>query len=585
MKKIILLLAFSLCIFVPCPTRAEVTVALTLDRQEGTPSDSIRMVVQVSGARSCDTPPVIEGLDLFQVSQGGSSSRVEIINGKFSSGVDYTYFIQASKPGTFQIGPAKVKVNGKLFQSNTRTLTILKTASPASPARGPIFLTASLSSEKVFVEEQVLYTLKLYLSAQVSDISLQLPERDRLVFKQLEKPREYQGVYEGSEYRVIEVRYALMALQEGDYGIQPARMDMTAYESRGKSRKGFFNDPFFADPFFRAGRPVSISSKPLELKVMPLPLKGKPDGFSGLVGSFRIEAELAPSKIRVGESATLTVRVSGRGNINRIPDLKMPGLDHMKVYADEPVFEAHPDHKGLAGSKTMKWAIVPEQEGDFEIPPLSFSFFDPGKGQYSVLQSPKKSLVVLPGKGKMIMVEAGPDRQKGANGSVKRGVKEIGHDILPLHTSVRDMETRSWVRPRGPLLWLILLLPFFLYLSTFLGLRLKKRSVRTLPAQRAKKAAKKLIKECREKGVDADHLTLCIRDYFNDRFGLALAALTPDDAAGILTSRGVSSDLSRKLRTLLIGLENTIYTGKGQGVGRMGEEIPRLVREIEREIL
>ena len=341
---------------------------------------------------------------------------------------------------------------------------------------------------------------------------------------------------------------------------------------------------FFDDPFFRSGRPVTISSQPLELKVIPLPRKGKPEGFSGLVGSFKIEASLTPSKIGEGESATLTVHISGKGNVNRIPDLKLPGLDHIKVYADEPVFEARPDLKGLAGFKTMKWALVPEQQGDYEIPPLSLSFFDPDTHEYSIIQTPKKPLIVLPGKEKMIMVEAGPGRQNGGSRSSKQGVEEIGHDILPLHTSVRSLQARSTIIYGGSFVWLTLLLPFLLYVSTFLGLRLKRRSVRALPAHRAKRAAKNLIRQCRQERDDADSLTLCIRDYFNDRFGLLLASMTPDDAADILISKGVSPGTAQKLRAILIELENTVYTGQTQDVGRMNNEIPRLIKEIEREI-
>ena len=578
MKKTILLLAFCIYILIPCQARAGVSVALSLDRQEATLSDSIRVAIKVSGTRSCDSSPVIKGLDSFQVSQGGSSSRVEIINSNFSSSVEYTYYIQPSKPGTFQLGPAEVKVNGKVFKSNISTLSVLKAASPGSPAKGPIFLETTLSSKKAYVEEQVLYILKLYLKANVSDISLQLPELDHLVFKQLAKPREYQGVYNGSTYRIIEVPYGLMSLKAGNYGIEPSRMSMTAYDQR-KSRRGFFEDPFF-----RTGRPVTIASQALELKVIPLPDRGKPEGFSGLVGNFQIKATLTPSKIRGGESATLTVSINGKGNVNRIPDLKLPALDRIKVYADEPVFEARPDPKGLSGFKTMKWAIVPEQQGDYEIPPLSLSFFDPDTHKYRIIQTPKQPLIVLPGKEKMIMVEAGPGKQNGGVRSSKQGVEEIGHDILPLHTSVRNLQARPAIMSRGLFLWLSLLLPFMLYVSTFLGLRLKRRSVRALPAHRAKRAAKNLIRQCRQERHDADSLSLCIRGYFNDRFSLALASLTPDDAADILISKGAGPGTVQKLRGILMELEDSIYTGQSRKAGRMNHEIPRLIKEIEREI-
>ena len=105
-----------------------------------------------------------------------------------------------------------------------------------------------------------------------------------------------------------------------------------------------------------------------------------------------------------------------------------------------------------------------------------------------------------------------------------------------------------------------------------------------MPAHRAKRAAKNLIRQCRQGREDADSLSRSIRDYFNDRFGLTLASLTPEDAADILASKGVDSGTVQKLRTILIELENNIYTGQTRGVGRMSSEIPGLIREIEGEI-
>ncbi len=586
MKRLVLLLAFSMAMLAPLTVHADVSVSLTLDRPEATPGDTIQMDIHVSGARQCDAPPVIEGLDTFRVAPGGSSSRVEIINGSIRSGIDYTYTISTSKSGTFQVGPARIQVDGQTFQSNTASLTLVKAAPQASPAKGPLFLTAALSAKKAYVEEQVLYTLKLYLRTRVSNISLQLPEQDHLTFQQLDKPREYQGVLDGQTCQVVEVTYAVMALKDGGYRIEPAQMEMTVYESGQRSRRGFFADPFFSDPFFRGGRPVTVSSEPLELKVVPLPAKGKPEGFSGLVGDFTIASELAPPKIRTGESATLTVRVSGKGNVQRIPDLKMPSLDSMKIYADQAVFTPGHDLKGLAGSKIMKWAIVPELPGDYKIPPLSVSFFDPKAGEYRIIRSPEHPLAVIPGKGKMIMVEAEEKKDNGTYKPEKQAIREVGHDILPIHTSLRDLGTRSWALNGGLFLWTALLLPACGYVSTFVGLRLKRRSIQTLPAQRARRAARHLIRRCRQYGDhDATRLGTAVREYVNGRFGLSLASLTPEDAVGILTSRGVRPETAGKLGDALRKMEDAIYAGKGRGPVKMGDAIPAIVREIEREIL
>ncbi|OQY47577.1 MAG: hypothetical protein B6240_05780 [Desulfobacteraceae bacterium 4572_87] len=125
MKKFSCILIFlSILILAVQPVVAEVSVTLSLDRQEATLSDSIQLQVHVSGARRSDAPPVIEGLEPFQVIKGGSASRVEIVNGRYHSGVDYTYYLQPKKKGVFRVGPATIKVDGKTSRSNVATLKV-----------------------------------------------------------------------------------------------------------------------------------------------------------------------------------------------------------------------------------------------------------------------------------------------------------------------------------------------------------------------------------------------------------------------------------------------------------------------------
>ena len=328
-KTFILLVVLILSILLPCLSSARISVNLKLDRREATPMDSIRMTINLSGSRKSSSNPVIKGLESFSVTSGGTSSRVEIINGKINSGVDYTYFLQPREPGTYTIGPAEVTVKGKIYLSNTEILRVIKPKPSAGEGRGPIFLTASLSSPQAYLEEQIVYSLKLYRLVKVSDVSLGLPKIDHITFKQLGNPLEYRSIHNDQSYQVLEVRYALIPSREGVYAIDPATMNMTAFQPRGRSSRGMFDDPFFS---FSSGRPITLSSDPLELTVIPLPKKGSPDNFSGLVGTFQMDFQLAPSEIKAGESATLTVILKGRGNVSRMPDLKLPEMNRIKFY-------------------------------------------------------------------------------------------------------------------------------------------------------------------------------------------------------------------------------------------------------------
>jgi hypothetical protein len=253
---------FLILLFAVSPAFGDVSVTLSLDRQEAALSDSVQLQVRLSGARKSDSPPSIKGLEAFHVTPGGSASRVEIINGRYNSGVDYTYYLQPQKEGMFSIGPATVTVDGQHVKSNVATLKVVKSVQAGTNGKGPVFLTATLGEKNTYVEEQVPYTLKLYLRVNVSDISLDLPESHALSFRQLEKPSEYQGVYDGQNYRILEVRYGVTPLKAGSFHIPPARMQLTVYEPRDRSRRGLFNDPFFGGAF-RSGRPLTLISESL----------------------------------------------------------------------------------------------------------------------------------------------------------------------------------------------------------------------------------------------------------------------------------------------------------------------------------
>ena len=232
MKRLSLSIAIFITIaLIPAFSWAKVSVSLKLDRSQVQLVDSVELTVSVGGSRDGDSMPGIQGLENFDVRSGGTSSRVEFINGKMSSGVDYTYFIQPQKIGNFQIGPARVLINGKTYTSNTAKLRVVKPAGGQGAENNPIFLTAELSDDTVYVEEQTIYTLKLFLRRNVRNINLNLPETENLIFKQISKPVEYRSTRGGQNYQVVEVRYAVVPSKAGSYAVDPAKMSMTVLQS------------------------------------------------------------------------------------------------------------------------------------------------------------------------------------------------------------------------------------------------------------------------------------------------------------------------------------------------------------------
>jgi hypothetical protein len=579
-EKSYILAAICLSLLTAVAARADVSVGLRLDRTEATMADSVTMTVSVSGVRSMEEEPEVKGLDRFIVSKGGTASRMEIVNGQMSSSVDYTYFLQPKEAGVFEIGPAQVRLKGAAYRSDIVPLKVIETEKASGGDRGSLFLTASLSPDAVYVEEQAIYTLKLHVRARISDISLQLPEVDGISFKQLGKPAEYQSVYNGQSYKVVEVRYALTTAREGTFRLPPSRMGMTVFQ-QGRGPRGLFDDPFFS---FSQGRPMTVASEPMALLVRPLPGEGRPGDFSGLVGSFQIQSGLSPSDVKAGESATLTITLQGRGNVSRMPDLKAPDLSGAKVYEDQPVLQATEEADGIAGVKTMKWAIVPEKEGDYPIPSISVSYFDPKQGRYAVARSEPHTLRVSPGKEEKPRISAALPSEQEPKGSAGKTVKEIGRDILPVHTSIRALSAAGPHRTGGLPFWIILAGPMFLYAGALLALRWNRRSDASAAATRARKAAKVFIEQCRQGSPGAEALLEALRSYLNQRLTLSLGALTPADAYEALRARGVKEETAGRLRDLVRRLENAVYTGRAEEACPFAGDFPQVMSQIEKEL-
>jgi hypothetical protein len=562
----------------------DVTVTLRLDRTEASLSDTLRMEIRVSGSRKSDQQPDLNGLKSFLVTNGGTASRVEIINGKVNSGVDYTYFIQPRKAGRFEIGPIRVTIDGNTFESNTQSLVVRAASQSDSQDRGPVFVQSSISSQDVYVDEQAIYTLKLYYRVNVGNLSLSLPEMQFVSFQQLGRPLEYQATYADRTYQVLEIRHALMVSKPGEFTINPARLKMTVRQSGSNSIfDNFFNDAFSGRS---SSRPLTLTTDPIGLYVNTLPGAGKPANFTGLVGTFQMTSTLGPASLKAGESATLTIQVEGQGTVNRIPDLDLPEMNFARTYSDQPVLETGQSRQGLLGTKTMKWALVPENAGEYKVPSLSLSFFNPQTKKYHVLTTPAHDLSVLPGESekRATTLTLLPDTSNTSNGTVKKEIQQLGQDILPIHTDSMNLSVPFRPLSRGWVFWLILAGPLSMYLALLVALRMQRLSPERLAQSRSKKAFSALKKRCQKDQTSYEDLINAFKGYLNDRCGLTIGTLTADDTKRILQDQGVSAETAKSMHSLVQRFETALYAGNNFNDAEATGDLLGLVKRLEKEI-
>ena len=472
---------------------ADISIDLTLDRSSVVLADTIVMKITVTGKQKSSFPE-IEGLASFNVVKGGTASRVEFVNGSMSSEVEYTFYLTPLKRGKFVVGPAQVRIKNKIYSSNSVKLTVSKARNnQAGNESMPLFLEARVSKNNLYLNQNALYTLKLFMREQVSNISLEMPEVQGLVFESLAEPQKYSTTINAKRYEVVELKYILIPKKLGEYSIPVAGMRMTVYKRN--RRDSFFEDPFFN---IRGGKPIYLSSNEIQLNIKNLPGQNRPDNFSGLVGRFDIKAKLDPVEVKANESTTLTIIVQGQGNVRQIPDLKLADIKGLKIYQDKPRLNINKGESAILGEKIMKWAIVPEKDGKYIIPSMTLAFFDPEKGLYRELKTEPFSLKSNPvadtGSSDLIPISgdnhAGQVKEKNNN---KQEITRIGKDIFPVHTSVDPVKALRQQKFFNQIFILLLLAPPFIFLALLAGRKLFKNNNKNRLNIRSRNAGKKFL--------------------------------------------------------------------------------------------
>ncbi len=206
-------------------------------------------------------------------------------------------------------------------------------------------------------------------------------------------------------YRYVKLYEAVVfPLKSGRLKIPSLKVDAIALLPQRVVRRyrSPFADFFGDDPFFRQffedfeqmwedyayqQRLLHLKSEPLVLHVLPLPVKGRPADFSGIVGRFSMDVSFDSTRIGPGSAATLKVRLRGEGNIKMV-DLSSPDLPAgFEVYPSQASEEYRVSNGKVRGWKEFRFLVEARQPGDYQLPPIHWSYFDPTTERYVTLRS------------------------------------------------------------------------------------------------------------------------------------------------------------------------------------------------------
>jgi len=126
------------------------------------------------------------------------------------------------------------------------------------------------------------------------------------------------------------------------------------------------------------------------VEIAPLPKEGRPADFGGAVGAFKVSAQIQPREIALGEVLSLELTIEGKGNLDQFDPPQWKAIGGFRVISVADRKEE--------GARTLTYTLTPTNQRIFEVPAISFDYFDPAPpAGYKVAQTKPVEVVVTAG--------------------------------------------------------------------------------------------------------------------------------------------------------------------------------------------
>ncbi len=517
----------------------------------------------------------------FQVLGGPNvSTQVQMINGRTSQSVTFSFYLRAGKKGSYTIGPASTKINGKKTKTAPLTLQVLEAQANNSPdnsgankreansenldaqIRDALFLRTLLSKREVYQGEQITVTYKLYNQVQPYELELtEAPSYEgfwKENVKVADAPQKVE-VYNNEQYRTRVIYQDIVFPQRpGKLNIEPLKLSCVIQVQTNKRQRRSIFDDFF--PSYQ-NYPYKFGGGKIPITVKALP-PGNPADFSGLVGKYNIDMSLDKTETVTGDPITVKVKLSGQGNFRKLSEPQVEFPSGFEIY-DPNIKESNSRSGGiLGGSRTYEYLIIPSNPGNFEIPPLTLSYFDPEEERYRQVQTPSYEISV-----------SGEPLANAGNGGVnpanKSEVSVLDEDIRFIETGEAiDWEKEKTSLVKGPLYWTMYASPFLL-LALLLGWKQRQEArsadVVGTRQRKATKVALNRLKdahrhmEARDQKNFYNEVIRAIWGYVGDKLNMGQSSMSKESIRSQLAGRGASEGEVERLTGILDTCEMALF--------------------------
>lgn len=543
-------------------------------KREISVGDIFYMSVQVEDLDGSPAKPDnMPGAKLLYFERTGHFSSMTNISGKMTQSVRYTYTatFKAEKEGQYSYGPisvGSVKSNTVNYaigapmpaQPQTPSPSAGRSSDPDKPeyigkGDGNLFLRAEISQSSAYVQQALVYTVKLYSSYDAIKFigATESPKFDGFVVeesKDISESLDYETYNDKTYATAIIARYIIFPQQEGKLQIKGNTYTVSVDE------REFYHDPFFGGLSVSRPKQLNVTPNELTINVKGLP-KPIPADFSGGVGNFKLTSSLPDQKFVSNQAASIVYNISGSGNIKYItlPNLSQIFPPELEVYSPSSESNVNVGRSTVSGDIKYDYSFMPLESGTFKIPDVKLVYFNPDSNRYETSVA----------KGYTIGVEQG----KGSDKSQSNIKTRFNPTLLPVVSKLATIH-RPYVY--GFLYWLFYIIPLGILIVSYVSYRSYLSSHSDLIALKSRKAGKMARKRLRKaliymKGNDKenfyDEIIRSLWGYVGDKLKIPTSELSRENVAGKLAMRDISDNMIEGFINLLDEVEYEKYAPSG----------------------
>ena len=504
--------------------------------------------------------PTFEGFDVLAGPSTSVGKSVQYVNGSHSSSYTctYSYVLVAHEAGKFTIDKATIEVSGKQYATKPLLIEVVDgafdtsgdepsdegtsgtTTTPSRRGRDGVLLRWVLSDNEVYEGETVRASLMLYYYEELEGVAnMDMDSFDNFWSQDLPiQSPESRAEYNGRVYNTYKLRECLLSPHgTGELSLPAATLEVVVLIPLEPNPR----DLFFSRRYDREVR--YIKTPPTTIKVKEFPA-GAPASFNGAVGDFSMSFNIPEESINANSADEVTVTISGEGNLNFMtaPEFNLP--NSFELYDTKVEESVQSTSRGVSGSIVYSYPFVARATGDFEVPPIEFSYFDPSTERYETLSTDTIRLnIVDDGR-------VAPTLNSSSATIGYGGAKILEKDIHYIFTTRLEDNEHSTLLFSN-VYWIVVVLCVVTFVVVFVVMRQRIRANHNIVARRMKRADKVAIQRLRlankymkegNRHAFYEETLRAMWGYISDKFNIPVANLTKETIREELTQRGVSSD-------------------------------------------